>query len=223
MLPRLLLVSSNLAAPAFGATVKRFTQDAARGAIVTTSETKLKERTHHALLASAALASGTMSLEFFDLDQDPSEELEQFDAIFLTGGNPYYLLRRIRETDADAVLEKRYEAGVPLMAVGAATVLLGPSLRHLRIFDPNVPDLGWKSTAALNLIPFTVLPHANRWRSRFSDYEARLASACTVSGCQIVELNDGEGVSVEGRKISCVGGGWVQDAWESESLDRVAS
>lgn len=219
-LPRLLLASSNISAPSLSSAVKHLAHGARRGAIVTTAEIKPQERHRHASLAWATLtATGIPELEFFDLDTRPSEDLGEFDFIYLTGGNSYYLLKRVRETDADTVLERLHEAGVPIVGASAGAVLLGPSIRHMRIFDPNVPDLGWKSTAALNLAPFSVLPHANRWRARFSDYEARLATACTVSGCQIVELNDGEGVSIEDRNVRCVGGDWDESHASAHALE----
>lgn len=206
---RLLLVSSNLAGTALRAAVKRIAAGATRAAIVTTAELRPVERRRNAALARLDLcAAGIAHLENFDLDRRPGDELAAFDLVYLAGGNPYYLLKRARETGADAVLERLSECGVPILGANAGALLLGPSLRHLRFFDASVADLGWGTRAALSLVPFTVLPHANRWRARFADYEQRLSLACAACGCQIVELDDGDGLLLDDRQVACLGETW---------------
>jgi peptidase E len=170
-----------------------------RGAIVTTAEIKLKERNRDVALAHATLlAVGVPQVELFDFDVRPAAELAQFDFVYLASGNPFYLLKRVRETEADLVLEEMAAAGRPIIGSGAGAMLLGRSIGLVRFFDSTVANLGWKEHAALDLVPFAALPYANRWRARFVDYGTRLASARTLCGCDIAELDDGEGLLIEG-------------------------
>lgn len=206
MIPRLLLVSSNLAAPHLASAARNLARGAVRAAVVTTAETKLKDRNRNALRArETLLAVGLSAVEFFDFDTHPSGDLAAYDLVYLAGGNPYYLLQRVRATEADSVLEEMIAAGRPVIGSSAGALLLGRSLNVVPVFDMSVPDLGCRNPTALGLAPFTVLPHANRWKARFADYAARLAAARVFCRSEIVEIADDEGVLVEGDSVVRVG------------------
>lgn len=206
MTPRLLLLSSNLAQPHLATAVRRLAHGAACAAVVTTAESKLKERNRNALLArETLLAAGVPAVEFFDFDSRPSAELAAFDLVYLAGGNPYYLLQRVRETGADSVLEDMVAAGRPVIGSSAGALLLGRSLNVVPVFDTSVPDLGCRNPTALGLVPFTVLPHTNRWKSRFADYADRLAAARVRCRSAIVEIADDEALLVAGDTVTRLG------------------
>lgn len=207
MIPRLLLVSSNIAVPHLATAARNLARGAARAAVVTTAEPKLKERNRNALLArETLLAVGLAEVKFFDFDTHPSEGLAAFDLVYLAGGNPYYLLQRVRETEADSVLEEMISAGRPVIGSSAGALLLGRSLNVVPVFDTSVPDLGCKNPTALGLVPFTVLPHTNRWKARFADYAARLDAARALCRSEIAEIADDEGLLVEGDSVTRIGG-----------------
>ena len=206
MTSRLLLVSCNLAQPHFATVVGHLAQGAVRAAVVTTTEPKLKERNRNAVLArETLLAVGIPVVEFFDFDVRASADLATFDLVYLAGGNPYYLLQRVRESGADAVIEEMIAAGRPFIGSSGGALLLGQSLNVVPVFDTSVPDLGCRNPMALGVVPFTVLPHSNRWRARFADYAARLATARAFCRSQIVEIADDEGLLVEGDTITRIG------------------
>lgn len=206
MRSRLFLISSNLAQPHFTAAVRNLARGAERAAVVTTAEPKLKERNRNAVLArDTLLAVGVPAVEFFDFDTQPSAALVAFDLVYLAGGNPYYLLQRVRDTGADAVIEEMVEAGRPIIGSSAGALLLGRSLNVARIFDTSVPDLGCKDTDALRLVPFTVLPHTNRWKARFADYAARVAAAAVLCRSEILEITDDEGLLIDGDTLTRIG------------------
>ena len=199
MTARLLLISSNLTPAPLAHAAGNLIRGFAAGAIITTAEAKLKERNRNALLAHETFAAaGVPRLAFFDLDTRPAAELASFDFVYLAGGNPFYLLRRLRETGADSVLDDFISAGRPIVGSSAGAIVLGPSLRLVRVFDSTVPDLGWKDDDGLGVIPFAVLPHANRWRDRLRDYPRRVDLARTQSGCPVEEIDDDEGLAMEG-------------------------
>ena len=206
MRSRLFLISSNLAQPHFTAAVSNLARGAARAAVVTTAEPKLKERNRNAVLArDTLLAVGVPAVEFFDFDKQPCADLAAFDLVYLAGGNPYYLLQRVRETGADAVIEDMVEAGRPIIGSSAGALLLGRSLNIVPIFDTSVSDLGCKDTDALGLVPFTVLPHTNRWKARFADYTARIVAAAVLCRSDIWEITDDEGLLIDGDSLTRIG------------------
>lgn len=206
MTSRLFLISSNLALPHFTGVVSHLARGAARAAVVTTAEPKLKERNRNAVLArDTLLAVGVPAVEFFDFDKQPCADLAAFDLVYLAGGNPYYLLQRVRDTGADAVIEDMVEAGRPIIGSSAGALLLGRSLNVVPVFDTSVPDLGCKDTDALRLVPFTVLPHTNRWKARFADYAARVATARVLCRSEILEITDDEGLLIDGDTLTRIG------------------
>ena len=206
MTSRLFLISSNLALPHFTTIVSHLARGAARAAVVTTAEPKLKERNRNAVLArDTLLAVGVPAVEFFDFDKQPCADLAAFDLVYLAGGNPYYLLQRVRDTGADAVIEDMVEAGRPIIGSSAGALLLGRSLNVVPVFDTSVPDLGCKDTDALRLVPFTVLPHTNRWKARFADYAARVATARVLCRSEILEITDDEGLLIDGDTLTRIG------------------
>ena len=97
------------------------------------------------------------------------------------------------------------EAGRPIIGSSAGALLLGRSLNVARIFDTSVPDLGCKDTDALRLVPFTVLPHTNRWKARFADYAARVAAAAVLCRSEILEITDDEGLLIDGDTLTRIG------------------
>lgn len=205
MFPRLLLSSSNLAAPQLVRSAGQLVSGLARGAILTTAEAKLKERSRDAIVAREALLGlGVPQVEFFDLDARSPAELAGFEFLYIASGNPFYLLKRVRETEADSVLEELIGAGWPVIAVSAGAALLGRSLHPLRMFDATTADFGWRDPEALGLVPFSVLPHSNRWSARFADYAGRLERARNITNSEIVEVPDNEGIVVEGERM-----GWM--------------
>jgi hypothetical protein len=51
-----------------------------------------------------------------------------------------------------------------------------------------------------------VLPHTNRWKARFADFAARVATAGVLCRSEILEIADDEGLLVEGDTITRIGG-----------------
>ena len=141
MNPRLLIVSTNLAVAWLGPVVRSLVRDCQSAAVVTTAEPKLKERAHHAMLAHGALVgAGVARVEYFDFDRDPEEALAGFDGVCLAGGNPFYLLQRLRETGGDGAIEDLMALGRPVFACGWGACLLGRTLRQVRTFDTSITD-----------------------------------------------------------------------------------
>jgi dipeptidase E len=177
-----------------------------RAAVVTTADPELKERNRNAVLArDTLLALGVPVVEFFDFDAQPSAGLAAFGLVYLAGGNPFYLLQRVRETGAESVLRAMLAAGRPFIGSSAGALLLGRSLNIVPVFDSAFSDQNDINADALGLLPFTVLPHANRWKSRFADYSDRLAAARVLCRSVILEIANDEGLLLVGDTVSRIG------------------
>ena len=170
-------------------------------AIVTTAAKDLKERNRNSIIAKSALSSaGFQEVAYIDLDVDVPRVLLSYDLVYLSGGNPHYLLKRLRETGGDAVLLEIIKNGVPVVASSGGAVVLGISTSIVELFDPNLDDYGFKSRSGLAAFNFTVLPHANRWKGKMADYAEALAAATIACNSPIEELSDGEGLLFQGNE-----------------------
>ncbi|MBI5691870.1 MAG: Type 1 glutamine amidotransferase-like domain-containing protein [Verrucomicrobia bacterium] len=197
---RLLLVSTNLAVAWLERTVRALASDCGRAAVVTTAEPIGKERSRNAMLARAAVAgAGVARQTYFDFDERPATELDDFDCVVLASGNPFYLLGSLHRSGGDEAIERFLASGRPLLACGAGALVLGRSLWPVRAFDSSVSPLGTGHPAALSLVPYSLLIHANRWRSRLVDYAARLESVRNLCG-PVVELDDDEALLGSGAE-----------------------
>ena len=65
------------------------------------------------------------------------------------------------------------------------------TVAHLRELGPCVPTMGCRDIVGLGLLPFSVLPSANRWRTSRRDFAATLEVAETRYG-RLVTLDDDE-------------------------------
>lgn len=94
----------------------------------------------------------------FNLDYDLSkEELNRFDAIYVCGGNTFYLLHRVRETKFDKVIMDFVSSGKVYVGVSAGSLLAGPNIKIKDLYKDN--DIGIKDFRGLNLTNITVIPH----------------------------------------------------------------
>src|SRR5690606_22853391 len=112
-------------------------------AIVTTASVEFKEENRNAIAAYAAIQlAGFRQVTYFDFDHDNPEDLASFDLVYLSGGNPHYLLMRIMESRAKVVLTELARRGVPIIGASAGALVLGPSTSLVDVFDPGLPDYG---------------------------------------------------------------------------------
>jgi len=94
----------------------------------------------------------------FNLDYDLlKEELNNFDAIYVCGGNTFYLLHRVRETKFHKVIMDFISSGKVYVGVSAGSLLAGPNIKIKDLYMDN--DIGIKDFRGLNITNITVIPH----------------------------------------------------------------
>jgi dipeptidase E len=127
--------------------------------------------------------------------------LRGLDGVFLTGGNSYLLLWHARRSGFAEYVVPLLERG-ELLYVGtsAGAMVAGPDLAPAANLDnrPEVPEL--ESSAALGLVPFTVLPHDNDPEARAIHDEIEAAHP----SLSFLRLHDGSAVLVRGDAVEVV-------------------
>ena len=149
-----------------------------------------------------ALGCEARTLDLAHVEADEVEAaLLGLDGVFLTGGNSYLLLWHARRSGFAELAVPLVERG-ELLYVGtsAGAMVAGPDLASAANLDNRreVPEL--ESSAALGLVPFTVLPHDNHSEAR-ELHDEIVAAHPDVS---FVRLADGRAVLVRGDAVDTV-------------------
>lgn len=117
---------------------------------------------------------------------------------YIPGGNTFLLNHRLHVSQLFTYLRKKLEAGLPLVAYSAGTVLCGPNI--LTSNDINmVPTTHFDG---LNLTPFNFVAHYldDPWKDyRLLDYQ-------TFHENPLILLEDGAYVRIRGKETSLVRG-----------------
>lgn len=147
-------------------------------------------------------------------------ELPQMEAIlrrasvaYISGGNTYLLNHRLHISKLLGYLRKKLEAGLPLVAFSAGTVLCGPNI--LTSNDLNMLPTSYLD--GLNLTPFNFNvhyvddPRRDNW---LIDYQA-------FHDNPVILMADGSYVTIHGKQTALVrGNAWVWRAGrEKERLE----
>lgn len=85
--------------------------------------------------------------------------LSDIDAVFVAGGNTFYLMQEARKSGFAELIAKHVLEGLPYIGASAGAIIVGPSLEPIvGIDDPSkAPNLG--DMNGIGLVDFVVLPH----------------------------------------------------------------
>lgn len=188
----ILIASTNLAVPWLAGELRGVVDGCMRAVVLTNAEPRRSTGGGDARLALEALRrAGVAEAVLLDLLTDEPPRPASCDCVCLAGGNPYHLLHCLRETGADDALDDLVAAGRPVIAAGLAACVLGRTIIHLRDLGLCVPAMGCRDLFGLGLLPFSVLPSANRWRASRRDFASTLKAVETRHG-RMVTLDDDE-------------------------------
>ncbi len=125
------------------------------------------------------------------------------EAIFLGGGNTFYLLHHLREKKLLGKLRAYVRDGGILMGLSAGSILMTPNVMTAEVpsLDSDENFVGLRDYSALGLVPFEFSPHYRA--SRKVDQE--LLNHSKRSKNPIYACADGEGIVVRDGTIRFVG------------------
>jgi dipeptidase E len=124
-------------------------------------------------------------------------ELSSFHAIYVCGGNTFYLLHTLREYGVDRLLRHMAQTGVTYVGVSAGSVIAGPDIGVAAPFDEN--DVGLANTMGLGFIPEAISPHYQaKEKTLIDEYE-------NATGHMVLRLKDGEALAVKDGRRELIG------------------
>jgi len=137
--------------------------------------------------------------------------------VFIPGGNTFLLNHRLHTSRLMPFLRKKVQAGLPLVACSAGTVLCGPDVLTSR--DLNmVPTTHF---TGLNVSPFNFSVHYPEDEQGRADRDAWLSEYHVFHQHPVIILADGACVRVEKNKTSLESGeAWIlRPGQEKKKLD----
>ncbi len=145
-------------------------------------------------------------IENSDLEgKNETELLEEFkdkDIVYVQGGDTFFLLKKIKESGFDKVVNKLLTQGKIYFGVSAGTYVACPTI------DPATWDrtrdnyYGLENLNAMNLVPFLIKVHYNREK-----YRVGLKEGITKSKYPVKILTDDQALLIQDDKVTLIGTG----------------
>lgn len=171
-------------------------------ALVVTADNEYKENNYHVPRCVAELQSLNLNVDIFDLDKQPADLLLNYDVVEFIGGNPYYLLHAIQNSNSIDILRTIATTKI-LIGWSAAAFAFGPTLELVNCYSPEMNFLGLTNLRALSLTDVQVLPHYSKFLSRFEKFEEKCCIYEEEHGVKVIRINDGDGVFIDKEIIIC--------------------
>lgn len=200
----LLLTSDGLSSrPLLEEAGKKLPPREKKAAMITTASVGYKARDWHVPKLTSQLESLGLSVDYFDLDTQKAEQLELYDLIEIIGGNPFYLLYRMKRTGCESLF-KEFADGKIIVGISAGSIVLQKEIQLIAGFSPELNrDVGLTDLSGLHLTDIEILPHYHRMLSKIPNLEKRTAECEREHECKVIRLDDGQGV-LAGRETSHV-------------------
>ena len=166
-----------------------------KAALVVTADKVYKEKNYHVERLTKELEQIGLYVDCFDFDIQSPVELAQYDVVELIGGNPYYLLHSIREKGYTQMLAEFAKNRI-IIGCSAGALVLTPSLDLIDLYSPEMNELGLEDLTACHLTNVQILPHYGKFLNRYERFEEKCALYEQANECNVIRLNDGEGVFI---------------------------
>lgn len=131
---------------------------------------------------------------------EAQDRIRAADIIVFNGGDPFQLLRLVRETGVDKILIEKIKEGYPYIGSSAAAMLVGPTI------EPALyhPDGGTNTTrnhdlTSLGLIPDIIWPHYQ------NDHYLLIQALSRSFPYQFKMISDYQAIVYEGDKSEIIG------------------
>ncbi|MEK7453130.1 MAG: Type 1 glutamine amidotransferase-like domain-containing protein [Patescibacteria group bacterium] len=129
------------------------------------------------------------------------EELEDFGAIYIGGGNTYLLMNDIKSSGFDKTLIRFIESGRPIYGGSAGAIIFGSNIDTAGFGgDSDKNEINIKDKSGFNLIGgYAIQCHYS------SEQDFEIKEFVIIRGIPVLALPERSGVYVDGGKISVIG------------------
>ena len=126
--------------------------------------------------------------------EEISSKLQSNDAIYITGGNTFFLLQELKRTGADKIIIKQIKSGKLYVGESAGSIILSPNVEYVKDMDDVQMAPNLESFSGLELVDFYTLPHHTNFPFKknvekiISNYAEKI-SLCPISNAQAIAVN----------------------------------
>ena len=111
--------------------------------------------------------------------------INDFDIIYMMGGNTFYLLNIIRNTGFDKIIKDFIDNGKIYIGSSAGSEILGNSVDIALGYDENKVNM--KDFTGLKIVDALIVPHSNRKEEFLNDLKNKTHE-------NVITLYDGDGI-----------------------------
>ncbi len=197
----IILTSNGLSSDALLREAGKFVIAQGKAVIITTASLGYKEKDWHIPRLTKELEQLGLSVAYFDFDFEDAEALLSYDVVEILGGNPFYLIKHLKQAENSAVIQKIAEEKV-LIGISAGTLVLQRNIRLVAQYSPEMnEEVGLTDLSGLGLTDLEILPHYHRYMERFERFEELAQQYEKDNGCKILRLDDGEAIFIHQDQI----------------------
>jgi dipeptidase E len=133
-----------------------------------------------------------------DLAEHQSHEFEEFEAIYIGGGNTYSLLAELIDSGFDRHLKTYAQSGGVIYGGSAGAIVLGKDIRTAKDMDRN--NVGLVEVNCLNLVKgYSILPHYQ------PEMDKLIAEFARNYRLPVLGIPERSGVVIESGRLRTVG------------------
>lgn len=192
----IILTSNGLSSEKLLNETQKYISQNMKAAVVTTASVGYKEKDWHVPRLISELQQIRLTATCFDFEFENPQLLSQYDVVEIIGGNPFYLLNQLRLRNAKNIFSEiaRHKT---LIGISAGSVVLQKNIDLIAQYTPEMnKDIQLKDLTGLALTNIEILPHYQRFISRFDRFEERAKEYEQSNNCSVIRLNDGEGIFI---------------------------
>lgn len=177
-----------------------------KAAIVTTASNDIKENASCVPKIKDIYEALGIETKCFDIETEDSNDLLQYDIVEIIGGNPFYLMNVINNTNFKEVITKMLEQDKIIIGWSAGAVAFQKSMKLTYDFAPQMNDdkVKLKDLSGMNLIDFEIIPHYQWFVTLFDNFDGRVKEYKRKYNKIVYKLNDGEAIFVYDNIIKIV-------------------
>jgi dipeptidase E len=178
--------------------------DAIRIAHIITAS-KPEEDKHYVEKDVRLMKEAGFNVHDIDIDGKNPEQLlhllSDFDIIYMQGGNPYYLLDKIRRSGFKKVLKKLLKKGIIYVGVSAGSMVAGANIEAGNWENKEIDKFGLTNLNAMSFIPYSIFVHYA------SEHQEIIKKQSSKVKNQLKILTDSQALFILNKKITLVGSG----------------
>lgn len=177
--------------------------------LITTASSRKERSATAAATREWFLRAGFACCDFVDIEFEDSAKLAQYDVIYLSGGNPFYLLLQLTKSKASDRLRTLAEQGKVIVGTSAGAMVLADTIEHVNRLNviagyENMDLDELTGYSAVGLTDTKIVPHYNRCLQANPSFEMELRQLESDRRIRLKRLSDGEAIVIHGNTVTWV-------------------